>query len=123
VHEAHRLRRGAPRVRREAPAGLRAMTFQRPEATLSALTALARDVGEEHAQRIERLDETAADKGALAALAAAGLPAWTVPARDGGADAEHLAAEEEVSVRALCAVRDELAWHSGMLDVVFVLQG
>jgi len=99
------------------------MTFQRPEATLSALTALARDVGEEHAQRLERLDETAAAKGALAALAAAGLPAWTVPARDGGADAEHLAAEEEVSVRALCAVRDELAWHSGMLDVVFVLQG
>jgi len=95
----------------------------RPETTLEALAALAREVGERHAGRIQDLSEDAAAGAALAALAGQGLVAWTVPERDGGAHAAGLAAREAVSVRALCAVRDELAWHSGMLDVVFVLQG
>ena len=93
-----------------------------PESVLRALTLLARQTGEGVAAQLETLDETAAAHSALASLANTGLLGWTVPARDGGAKNE-LADKEEVSVRALCAVRDELAWHSGMLDVVFVLQG
>src|SRR5260221_714751 len=99
------------------------MTRARPEATLQALAALARDVGAEVAPRLEKLGEDASARAALAALAGVGLTEWTVPERDGGAKAGTLALETEVSVRALCAVREELAWHSGMLDVVFVLQG
>jgi len=99
------------------------MTRARPEATLRALAAIAREVGEGSGARLEGLEETTAARAALAALGSAGLAAWTVPERDGGANAEPLASENEVSVRALCAIRDELAWHSGMLDVVFVLQG
>jgi acyl-CoA dehydrogenase len=59
----------------------------------------------------------------LRALAEAGLTRWTVPQRDGGTDARGLCAANEVSARALCAVRDELAWHSAMLDVMLVMQG
>jgi len=93
-----------------------------PESVLRALTLLARETGEAGAIRLEGLDETEAARAALAILGRAGLLAWTVPARDGGAKND-LVDKEEVSVRALCAVRDELAWHSGMLDVVFVMQG
>ena len=99
------------------------MTRARPEAMLSALAALAQDVGVETGPRTEGLGETEAARLALAALGKSGLTAWTVPERDGGAKADVLANDTEVSVRALCAIRDELAWHSGMLDVVFVLQG
>ena len=99
------------------------MTRARPEATLRALAGLARDVGEEVAPRLEGLDETLAARRSLEALGAARLTAWTVPERDGGAKAGGLVHEEEVSARALCAVREELAWHHGTLDVVFVLQG
>jgi acyl-CoA dehydrogenase len=99
------------------------MTRARPESVLRALAGLAHDVGEESGPRLDGLDETAGARAALVVLAKSGLVAWTVPERDGGAKADTLAPESEVSVRALCAVRDELAWHSGMLDVVFVLQG
>ena len=68
-------------------------------------------------------DERDAARRALALLAEAGWLGWTVPARDGGCDAGELAPSTEVSVRALCAVRRALAWASGMLDVVFVMQG
>jgi acyl-CoA dehydrogenase len=93
-----------------------------PDSILRALTLHARQVGEASSAKLEGLDETTAAGKALASLAGADLLGWTVPARDGGAKSI-LAEKEEVSARALCAVRDELAWHSGMLDVVFVLQG
>jgi acyl-CoA dehydrogenase len=99
------------------------MTRARPEATLRALAGLARDVGEEVAPRLDGLDETLAARRSLEALGGARLTAWTVPERDGGAKAGGLVPEEEVSARALCGVREELASHHGMLDVVFVLQG
>ena len=98
------------------------MTRASPESVLRALTLLARQTGESAAAKLEGADEDSAARAALASLAKADLLGWTVPARDGGAKNE-LVDEEEVSVRALCAIRDELAWHSGMLDVVFVLQG
>lgn len=92
-------------------------------AMLKELTARARDVGRAAEPKLEHLDETAAAFAALALLRDAGLTAWTVPQRDGGADARGACAADTVSVRALCALRDELAWHSGMLDVMFVMQG
>src|SRR3954471_8521959 len=68
-------------------------------------------------------DESTAARAALALLRDAGLTAWTVPNAFGGADTRGLCARESVSARVLCALRDELAWHSGMLDVIFVMQG
>ncbi len=83
----------------------------------------ARALGREIEPRLEGLDETAAATAALSGLRQAGLVAWTVPQRFGGANAQGLCADDSVSVRALCALREELAWHSGMLDVMFVMQG
>jgi len=91
--------------------------------TVRALRQQAREVAFEGAGGLEQLDETAAARKALELVAGAGLTAWVVPARDGGADTGGLAPPESVSVRALCAIRDELAYHSGMLDVMLVMQG
>jgi len=89
---------------------------------LADLRQRARTLGRDAAPRLESLGEDDAARKALALLAAARLLEWTVPARDGGAPSE-LAAADTVSVRALCALREELAWHAGMLDVMFVMQG
>jgi acyl-CoA dehydrogenase len=93
------------------------------DALLSDLRARARAVGERAAPALEGLTEDDAARAALRALSEAGLTAWAVPQRDGGADAQGLCARDTVSVRALCALRDELAWHSAMLDVMLVMQG
>ncbi|MEM7308311.1 MAG: acyl-CoA dehydrogenase family protein [Planctomycetota bacterium] len=91
---------------------------------IEQLRARARGVGEESADALEQIDELEDEaRGALTALASAELLGWTVPHRDGGAESGGLAPDDQVSVRALCAVRDELAYHSGMLDVMFVMQG
>jgi acyl-CoA dehydrogenase len=90
---------------------------------IEALTARARALGARLAGELHALGEEEAALAALAGLAEAGLAAWTVPERDGGAATMGLAEPSSVSVRALCALRDELAWHSGMLDVMLVMQG
>ena len=92
-------------------------------ATLERLRERAREVARAGEGPLEGLDETAAARRALELVADAGLTAWTVPERFGGAPAEGLAAPDAVSVRALCALRDELAYASGMLDVMLVMQG
>jgi len=90
---------------------------------IAELRARARALGERLAPRLAALPEEEAARAALTALAEEGLCAWTVPERDGGAATGGLAPEHCVSVRALCALRDELASHSGMLDVMLVMQG
>ena len=90
--------------------------------TLAKLACAAGELGAAHAAELARLDETAAAKRALALLGGSGLAAWSVPAAFGGADAAPLASNTTVSVRALCAVRAALAYHSAMLDVMFVMQ-
>ena len=60
-------------------------------------------------------DETAAARTALRCLAQEGLLTLTVPAPNGDATT--------VSVLSLCEVREVLAYESGMLDVMFVMQG
>ena len=92
-------------------------------ALLQRLVAEARTLGARVAPELEGLDEEPAARAALAAVAEAGLLGWTVPARDGGHATQGLAPDDRVSVRILCALRDELAYHSGMLDVMFVMQG
>jgi acyl-CoA dehydrogenase len=90
------------------------------------LAAAARVAAEALAPRVlalEGSDEQAAARLALAGLVEAGLVAWTVPRRDGGADTQGLAPEDQLSVRAVCALREELARHSGMLDVMLAMQG
>lgn len=91
---------------------------------IAELVESAREVGQRAGPALEGLDGLEDEaRGALAALAAGGLTAWTVPERFGGAAAGDLAGPEEVSVRALCALRSELAYHHGMLDIMFVMQG
>jgi acyl-CoA dehydrogenase len=90
---------------------------------LEELAELAHGVGAAAEPMLEGLDETAAARKALAVVAEAGLTAWTVPQVRCGADTQGLVAADEVSVRALCALRSALACHSGMLDVMLVMQG
>ncbi|MCA8978949.1 MAG: acyl-CoA dehydrogenase [Planctomycetes bacterium] len=90
---------------------------------IAELTKRVREFGPRAANLVEGLDEDRAARRALDLLAEADLLGWTVPQRHGGAAKGDLVTESEVSVRALCALRDELAWHSGMLDVMFVMQG
>ncbi|MCC6407735.1 MAG: acyl-CoA dehydrogenase family protein [Planctomycetes bacterium] len=90
---------------------------------LAELSALCRRVGAAGEPMLEGLDETAAARKALAILAEVELLRWTVPHAFGGARLDGLASDRDVSVRALCAARAELAYRSGMLDVMFVMQG
>ena len=52
----------------------------------------------------------------VASLGAAGLLRHCVPARFGGASAR-------VDSRALCVLRETLAWHDGLADYAFAMQG
>ena len=92
---------------------------------LAALRERARAFARDAAPLVEALedDELAAARRALDLLAEGGWTAWTVPAAFGGADTGGLVEPETVSVRALCALRAELARESGMLDVMLVMQG
>ena len=91
--------------------------------SLAGLRERARALGERLGQGLAQKEEEPAALEAVAALAAEGLLAWSVPARDGGAATGGLCDEGTVAVRALAVLRDELAYHSGMLDVMLVMQG
>lgn len=98
----------------------------RSASMLAELAQRARAFARVHAHGLEVRDLASEDEAASVArirLADSGLLAWTVPHTFGGADAGPLAKPTHVSVRALCAIRAELAYASGMLDVVFVEQG
>jgi len=75
------------------------------------------------AAELDGLSETDAAKRALELLARQKLLGYCVPAAFGGSSAGDHCAEDAVSVRVVSAIRDELAYHSGMLDVMFVMQG
>jgi acyl-CoA dehydrogenase len=90
---------------------------------IDALRARARALGDGVGGELASLPEEDAARRAVGMLAQAELLAFTVPERDGGAAAGGLCDPASVSVRALAALRDELAYHSGMLDVMFVMQG
>jgi acyl-CoA dehydrogenase len=89
---------------------------------LSALRARARELGANARPTEHGPDGVAAARAALRTLAQAGLLGYAVRADGGGAPTE-LCAADEVSVRALCALRDELAYADGLLDLMLVMQG
>ncbi len=60
---------------------------------------------------------------ALAFLAERGWLRWAVPEQWGGAPADGLCGPDQVSVRALCALRQTLARREGLLDLALVEQG
>lgn len=68
-------------------------------------------------------DEVTSFRRAHAAVRESGLFDLVVPAAHGGADVDGLAGADTVSVRALAAVRRELAFRHAMLDLAFVEQG
>lgn len=90
---------------------------------LAQLATRAQEFGRAHAAELVALDETAAAKRALELLGQAGFCSWMVPAAFGGADSAGLADPRSISVRAACALRSSLAYHSAMLDVMLVMQG
>ncbi|MFN0244747.1 MAG: acyl-CoA dehydrogenase family protein [Planctomycetota bacterium] len=87
------------------------------------LTEIAHRVGEIGERELAGLDETAAAYRALALLRAENLIAWTVPELYGGASTNGAVPKNVVSVRALCELRNALARHSGMLDLMLMMQG
>jgi acyl-CoA dehydrogenase len=89
---------------------------------LTDLRAEAARVGAELSPMVEILGEDEALKLSVKTLGEAGLTAWTVPAAFGGAETA-LVGPETVSVRALCAAREELAYCSGVIDLAFIMQG
>jgi acyl-CoA dehydrogenase len=54
-------------------------------------------------------------------LGEAGLCRMAVPERNGGAQAPH-GRNDAVDVRSLCVIRERLAYHNGLLDLVFAMQ-
>lgn len=75
------------------------------------------------ADAVEALEETASARRAIEFLSQGKWLEWTVPALHGGRDTGGLAEAAQVSVRALSAVRSGMAYASGMLDVMLVMQG
>ncbi len=65
-------------------------------------------------------DDATATRAAARALSAAGLLAWTVPERFGGAAHGR---PDALDVRALCLVREALGQADGLLDTAFAMQG
>lgn len=90
---------------------------------LEELRSQAAAVALEAAPGLVGLSEADEARAALSALGAAGLTGWCVAARDGGHDTGGLAPAKAVSVRAMSVLRDELAYHHGMLDLMLVMQG
>lgn len=95
----------------------------RKESMIRELADLADELGERASPLLDALDESAGARRALELLAEAKLLAWTVPHAHGGGDATKWTDAATVSVRVLCALRQSLAFHSGLLDVMFVMQG
>jgi acyl-CoA dehydrogenase len=83
----------------------------------------AASAGLDLAQEIAAQTEDEAAATALAWLASQDLLEWAVPFAHGGANTGGMCADDDVSVRAMCALRGVLAERSGMLDFMFVMQG
>jgi acyl-CoA dehydrogenase len=90
---------------------------------LVAAVAAARALGQASENDFAALTETQGARHALRRLGAAGLLEWAVPEAWGGAATGGLVDAGTVSVRALCALREALAAHHGLLDVMLVMQG
>jgi acyl-CoA dehydrogenase len=92
-------------------------------AFLAELRQRAREVGAEFARVPHPADPFEAARFALRTLADADLVGYTVAPARGGNDHGGLCSADEPSVRAMSVLRDELAYHDGLLDLMFVMQG
>jgi len=90
---------------------------------LERALAAAIQVETDFEQELETLSEDASARRSIEWLAERNLLGWCVPAAFGGADTEGLAGPDAVSVQAVAKLRAELAFRSGMLDVMLVMQG
>jgi acyl-CoA dehydrogenase len=72
--------------------------------------------GESSADAFRDADVDAVCRRHVASLGAAGLLRYCVPARFGGAS-------PQVDSRAVCVLRETLAWHDGLADFAFAMQG
>ncbi len=100
-----------------------------PSTDLEALRVRADELGRTVEARLQRpdggaeLDEIEAFRLAHEHLREAGFFRLVVPRAHGGADVGALAAADTVSVRALAACRQALAFRHAMVDLAFVEQG
>lgn len=65
-------------------------------------------------------DDVAQTRDAVARLARAGLLAWVVPERFGGAAHGR---PDDLDIRAITLIREALGWADGLLDTAFAMQG
>ena len=83
---------------------------------------LAADLGRWAARTLHHVDDASRDandarcRALVGSLGEAGWTRFAVPARFGGA-------LEELDSRALCIVRETLAYHDGLADFAFAMQG
>lgn len=100
--------------------------FAELDPTLALALDRAAALGRDHEGTLEALEREAGDaasaRRALELIAAEGLSAWAVPAAFGGQETP-LCEAELVSVRALGALRECLAYRHAMLDLMLVMQG
>ena len=90
---------------------------------LESLRAEVRTFAAEAAPALHGLGEEEGARAALAALSEAGWLRYVVPASNGGKTPESLVGKDDLSVRAMSVLREELAYAHGMLDLMFVMQG
>ena len=69
-----------------------------------------------HGAAAHEADEYAATRALVQRLGAGGWLRYSVPAPHGGL-------HERLDVRSLCLIRETLAWHSGLADFAFAMQG
>lgn len=94
------------------------MTMPFLEKRHHALATKVRRFGDEFLRAIEHEEEDVDDlaRKILLELGKAGIGAYAVPAPYGGGS-------ELLDVRALCVIRENLAWRMGLADFAFALQG
>lgn len=92
------------------------------KALIEALESV-RSIEPELEVELASLPEDQAARQALDWLAEQNLLSWLVPFSEGGIDTGGMTDPGQVSVRAVSQLRSELAQKSGMLDVMFVMQG
>ncbi len=92
------------------------------ESFFEELRERARGMAELAAAELDHAGDEGSARAALAVLAREGLLDFTVAALHGGAEVPGQD-PARASVRALCTLRDELAYHHGLLDLMLVMQG
>ncbi len=92
-------------------------------AFLGDLRQRVRSFAKQAAGELSGLKGEPAARAALASLAKADWLRFVVAKAHGGQAPEGLTPKNELSVRVMCVLREELAYAHGLLDLMFVMQG